>query len=86
MKYCSFIPINTSFDLQPSGIAENLSDMRLDQLEAYLPELSFLSKNLPRDFSTTITNFSVYKEDLYNKDYEVSRNDTHTGFSSTAEV
>lgn len=33
MQYCSFIPIKTSFDLQPSGIAENLSSMRLvDQL------------------------------------------------------
>lgn len=30
---CSFIPIKTSFDLQPSGIAESLSDVRLvDQL------------------------------------------------------
>lgn len=33
MQYASFIPITTSFDLQPFGIAENLSDMRLvDQL------------------------------------------------------
>lgn len=26
MQYCSFILIKTNFDLQPSGIAENLSE------------------------------------------------------------
>lgn len=26
MQCCSFVPIKTNFDLQPSGIAENLSE------------------------------------------------------------